>query len=462
MQLKRFNHSEFVRKLSVCIIPFLLLFFGFFSNCWHVAEQQWFLDYQHSNESLVVGRMVKSRQDGIFSGGGLNGAGISNDLSQHWITLKQVHDQYAAYLTGITFREYSPYMSQTGGQGMFFSLLDSLIPLSPQAKLKLFYMLTSLLSAIALTLVILWFYCEFGLGVAIFVACSMVFSQWLTVFGRNLWWGLWAFYLPMTAVMYFLRYRRTPASRHFITFGALVFISVFVKCIVNGFEYITTTLIMMVVPLVYYSILDRVRIRQFLKGILAAMLGSFLAVLLSLMILSFQIISVKGSMLAAFEHIVFSLMKRTHGNASDFPDIYTASQSAGTIDVVITYLRGTFFDVNNYLTTSSPFVSRFLFEIRYLYLIVLFLVMSIFVFYRRNNNISTKQRQRSIALIFATCFSILAPLSWYVIFKSHSFIHPHINYILWQMPFTFFGFAVCGLAAKSVFPDFTRLVKRRI
>jgi len=218
----------------------------------------------------------------------------------------------------------------------------------------------------------------------------------------------------------------------------------------------------MVVPLIYYSILDRVRIRQFLKGVLAATLGSLLAVLLSLMILSFQIISVKGSMLAAFEHIVFSLMKRTHGNASDFPDIYTASQTAGTIEVVITYLRGTFFDVNNYLTTSSPFVSRFLFEIRYLYLIVLFLVMSIFVFYRRNNNISTKQRQRSIALIFATCFSILAPLSWYVIFKSHSFIHPHINYILWQMPFTFFGFAVCGLAAKSVFPDFTRLVKRRI
>jgi len=155
-------------------------------------------------------------------------------------------------------------------------------------------------------------------------------------------------------------------------------------------------------------------------------------------------------------------MKRTHGNASDFPDIYTASQSAGTIDVVITYLRGTFFDVNNYLTTSSPFVSRFLFEIRYLYLIVLFLVMSIFVFYRRDNNISTKQRQRNLALIFATCFSILAPLSWYVIFKSHSFIHPHMNYILWQMPFTFFGFAVCGLAAKSVFPDFTRLVRRRI
>jgi hypothetical protein len=406
-----------------------------------------------------VGRMVKSRQDGIFSSGGLTGAGITNNVHQYWLSHEQILDQYSSYFNGSTFDEYSPYMSQTGGQGMLFSLLDSLIPLSPQTMLKSFYMLTSLLSSIALTLVILWFYCEFGLSVAIFVACSMVLSQWLTVLGRNLWWSIWAFYLPMIIVMYLFRYRRTPANHHFITFGIFVLISVFVKCLINGYEYITTTLIMMITPFVYYSIIDRLRVRQFLKGTLVAVSGSFLALFLSLMILSFQIASVKGNVLDGFEHIVFSLAKRTHGDVNGFPR-FTAMLDSSAIKVSITYLKGTFLDLNNYLTTSNLFVSWYLFKIRYLYLIVLFLLMSIFVVYHIDENISTKQRQRNIALIFATWFSILAPLSWYVIFKAHSYIHVHNNHILWQMPFTLFGFAICGLAFKSAFSHLIRRTKR--
>jgi hypothetical protein len=48
-------------------------------------------------------------------------------------------------------------------------------------------------------------------------------------------------------------------------------------------------------------------------------------------------------------------------------------------------------------------------------------------------------------------FSLLAPLSWFVIFKAHSYIHTHMNFIVWQMPFTFFGFAACGLLVERFF-----------
>jgi hypothetical protein len=51
----------------------------------------------------------------------------------------------------------------------------------------------------------------------------------------------------------------------------------------------------------------------------------------------------------------------------------------------------------------------------------------------------------SLALIGAAWFAILPPLSWFVLFKAHSAIHGHLNFIVWQMPFTFFGFAVIGL-----------------
>ena len=128
MQLKHLSQSELARKMSIWAISILLLFFGFFSNLWHVAEQQWFDTHQRDTESLIVGRMVKSRQDGIFSAGGLTGAGITTNIQQEWISSNQIDNQYAAYLNRGSFDEYSPYMSQTGGQGIIFSLFDRLIP----------------------------------------------------------------------------------------------------------------------------------------------------------------------------------------------------------------------------------------------------------------------------------------------------------------------------------------------
>ena len=445
MRIFQFSQSASTKKVAIWVISIGFLFFGFFSNLWHVAEQQWFDTHQRDTESLIVGRMVKSRQDGIFSVGGLTGAGVTTNIQQDWISENQIDNQYAAYLNRGSFDKFSPYMSQPGGQGMIFSLFDRLIPLSSQIKLWSFYVLTALLSATALTFIVNWFYEEFGGWVAVFVLCSAVLSHWLTVFGKNLWWSLWAFYLPMLVVMSLLKRQRVPTDRQFIRFGILIAIAVFIKCFINGFEYITTTLLMMVTPCIYYAILNRWSRHQYLKWMLAAVSGSGIAIFLSLTLLCFQIGAAKDGFMDGVAHVIYSFGKRTHGEAQGFPEVYAASLEAGTIGVVVTYLNGIFFDLNNYLSQTNPFVSNFLLKIRYVYLIVLFIVMSVLLFLRNKRTIA-KRRQHHVALIWTTWFSILAPLSWYVIFKAHSFIHTHMSFLLWQMPFTFFGFAVFGCA----------------
>lgn len=447
MQIFQFSQSGLARKIFIWAMSIGLLFFGFFSNLWHVAEQQWFDTHQRDTESLIIGRMVKSRQDGIFSVGGLTGAGIA-DIQQKWITSNQIDNQYSAYLNKHSFDKFSPYMSQTGGQGIIFSLLDRRIPLSPQIKLWSFYVLTALLSAIALTTIVGWFYEEFGGWVAICVIGSAVLSQWLTVFGKNLWWSLWAFYLPMIVVLCLLKRHRVPSDRQFIRFGILIFISVLVKCFINGFEYITTILIMMVTPCIYYAVLDKWSRHQYLKWTLAAVGGSSVAIFFSLIMLCFQIGAAKDGFMDGVAHVIYSFGKRTHGEAGGFPEVYAASLDAGTIGVVVTYLNGIFFDLNNYLSQSNPFVSNFLLKIRYVYLIVLFIGMAALLFLR-SRKMMAERRQHSIALIWTTWFSILAPLSWYVIFKAHSYIHTHMSFLLWQMPFTFFGFAVFGATVMA-------------
>ena len=145
-------------------------------------------------------------------------------------------------------------------------------------------------------------------------------------------------------------------------------------------------------------------------------------------------------------HVIWSFGKRTYGDVQDYPAVYAASLEAGTIGIVITYINGIFFDFNNYLPDTNAFVSNFLLKIRYYYLIVLFFAMSVLLYLRSNKEMMAERRQHYIALIWTTWFSILAPLSWYVIFKAHSYIHTHMSFLLWQMPFTFFGFAVFGAA----------------
>jgi hypothetical protein len=442
------KQSSNVKVILYCLLSTLLLFVGFFTDYWQVANRNWFLTQNYDMESFVVGRLVKSRQDGIFSDGGLVGNGRPISISPN-LEFNSNDFQYEAYINGLKFGSFTTYDSQIGGQGILFSMVDELIPLSPVTNLKIFHALTSLLSAFTITLIVLWFYWEFGWLVSLFVLASAVLSPWLVVFGGKLWWSLWSFYLPMIVIMYYIKKRNT--ARHGqITFGVLVFTVVFVKCLFTGYEYITTTLIMMMVPFIYYCILRKESLRKTITGMFTAVICSCLAILLSFTILCIQIASVEGSLSKGIDHIVYSLEKRTYADPQGFPPEYAASFQADTAAVVMTYLKGSFFGPKDDLSTSNQFIGNVLNQVTYLFLIFLFGITSVLLYALRNRYQDKDKQRTGLALVSAMWFSLLAPFSWFVIFKAHSFIHTHMNYILWQMPFTLFGFAVCGHALQTV------------
>ncbi|MFZ4696234.1 MAG: hypothetical protein ACOYMV_14025, partial [Verrucomicrobiia bacterium] len=243
--------------LTPCLVGALataLLFGSFFSNILGVADPGWFAKHQNDTEALVLGRMVKSRQDGFFSAGGFNGWGSAADLPKttrdQWIGGKALDFQRQAYLEGLRFESYCAYLSQPGGQGLLFSFLDQRIPLPASARLLFLRTLTSFYSALVLALLVMWLHREFGITPALAGLASMLLSQWLIVFGKNLWWCLWACYLPMVAILWILRWQRTFAGRHTFSCGLVVFLALLLKDFINGFEYITTVVVMVLVPFV--------------------------------------------------------------------------------------------------------------------------------------------------------------------------------------------------------------------
>jgi hypothetical protein len=227
-----------------------------------------------------------------------------------------------------------------------------------------------------------------------------------------------------------------------------VFALVLVKCLVNGFEYITTTLVMTLVPFVYEAVRDGRRGRAIWPSFLAAGFGAGLAVLVSLGVLSVQIAAVKGSVGDGVRHVVYSFRKRTYATPQEFPPSFRASLAAPAAPVLRQYLQGNFVNLGSArpVAGGQPTRAR---GVSYRAVGLLFLAASLVVCLRRRRWLAADEWRGALALVVATWFSVLAPLSWIVLFKAHSYVHLHLNFIVWHMPFTIFGFAVCALAIRS-------------
>ena len=119
----KYNKSKIVKIYFMCLLSLLALFLGFSMNFWGVADQQWFDNHQRDSESLIIGRIVKSAQDGVLSSGGLTGIGGLGTIPPSF-SGEAFEQQYNAYYTGQRFGAYTTYDSQIGGQGILFSILN--------------------------------------------------------------------------------------------------------------------------------------------------------------------------------------------------------------------------------------------------------------------------------------------------------------------------------------------------
>lgn len=442
--MKTKNYRKFYAIIFFSIST-VVLFFDFNFNLFGVAHREWFKFFQLDSESFVIGRMVKSRKDGFFSEAGLNGL-VSKDEKLVYYEDHPFDFQYEAYLNNLDFGAYSTYNSQIGGQGLLFSLLDRILPFTSRFKLDFFRGLNSFFLALILSIIILWFYFEFGVIVSLMVFFSIFFSQWLVFFARNLWWCTWVFYLPFVMLFFYLKKNETSQVNLF-KLGFLVFFTVFIKCFINGFEFITSTIFMMYSPLFYYYFKNKSNFKFFMI-FFVIFISSVIAILLASFILCVQISIIKGDIFKGVEHIVYSFQKRTYGNPDLFPDIDRGSLRASLFSVILIYLLGPFLDLNNYFRTDNLYIANFVYQVRFIYLIFLFLFATIFIYLKKEKLQKIWEKEKIFSLVNTTWFSLLSPLSWFVIFKSHSFKHIHMDFIVWQMPFTIFGFGIIGIVVK--------------
>lgn len=429
-------------------LALILLTPGYYGNVWRAAGKKWFVDWQKFHEHFIVARLVQSRQAGIFSYGALLGYG---DITTWEVNSDVINHEYDLFLNGGQFSAYWPYNSVPGIQAIPFSILDRYSNLAPTTTLKLFRLLEALLAAVVLGMFLVWVLGQFGLLPALLTLFFMATSEWLTLFGANFYWNLWAFYLPLTVFCFYLQRSSETAQTRQRNIFLLLAGALFVKCLFNGFEFISTVLVMPFTALVYYAVRNRWALSYFLRQFIFTALGALTGTIAALGILALQIASASGNWSQALVFLAYTFGKRSFGDPTQYVGIESESLQANVFSVLQTYLNGRALNLNSLFRTDYPGL-----EFSYLQLFAGFALFSILFFLQDRFLGGFLDQKTAYALLAATWFSVLAPLSWFVLFKAHSYIHTQMNFIIWQMPFTLFGFSLCGFVLANLFRPHSR------
>jgi hypothetical protein len=422
--------------IFVCGTFFLLPSLGY--DKWRIVESKYYENWQIRYDRVVIARLVKTREAGFLSSGGLLGLGDVQNWD--WNTETNRH-QYDVYLNGENFKSYLPYKSHPGFQGIVFGTFDQFANFPGTQNLKIFRGSVALASAIILALFSAGVAVEFGWLAGIFILLFSLFSEWTILPAGSIYWNLWAFYLPFVTSIFLLADATKKNSYNTTKIHWAIFIATLLKILFNGFELITTVLVMTTVPFVFYAIYNKWKWKVFISRITKT--GGILmaATVTGLFILSLQIAANDGAFSSSIYYVLSTFDRRAIGD----PEVLRIL-SRGT-DVTILSVIKTYLGINAFNTQTLPSI----WQVPYWKLVCLFALFTGVFIVRFKLGIRSSSSQKGVALVITTWYSLAAPLSWFIIFKPASFIHPHLFPMAWQMPFVLLGFALCGFVIQDLF-----------
>lgn len=442
MLTERFkNHILFTLYFIILTLSFQFNYFG-------AAPSSFFDDHQRSSESLILGRVIENKKnDHLASGGFLGRYKDNNNI---------VDFQYHAYTYSVQpDSDFQLYRSSAGFQGVFYTFIDSSLALSGMSsgQMRLFSMklITSMLLTCTLLLFIFFVDKQLGKFSSLCTVILISYSQWIVVFSNNLYWMFFLIMSPFVFVSFYLQIN-SISKINFKYLYLLIFILFFIKSLA-GYEYISTILLSIVPPIIFFALKDSWSMRLVMSRLFclgsSALIGFLSALLMHLIQLSISF----DSLSRGLRSIGSLIAKRTHGNPLQVHGHYRESLESDGFDVFLKYWNGKAFNIESSLGTVT--FGEFIITLMAVSILGLTLT-------NLKNNL-LKYKKINMATTVTLWFSILAPLSWYVLAKGHSFAHGHLNHVLWYVPFLLLGFAYFGFVISlliNVFQDY--YMKNRI
>lgn len=397
-------------KKTIFIIGFILLFINFSTNYFNGGGSRYigsksFDNFQYDSEHLVLSEMFNDKYDLYDNKYGLS---RGKDINGNWINENLIKDNI--YLTNNEVKKtyIEPYVSQVGLQGHIISFLHNKLHLN----IKIIKFI--LVSLLAITLLYICKYLSIKFNKKISLIYYLVFwlSPWVCAFARNLYWVEFTWFIPVLLGLIL----STNYSKKKIIIP-LIFLSIFIKCLC-GYEYITVIMLATIMFMLYDLIFEKnkEKKKEIFKTIFTVGITALLGFMCSFLIHSY--LRGNSNLIEGIKTIYKEDVERralTFSDGSSFNGVLLESIKTSPL----TILRGYFFFSTNIITGIHGSLFGGLFKFSILVFIFSFIL----------------KIKDSVKKLVLYLLSFITCISWFILASPHSYIHPHMNYVLW-----YFGF----------------------
>lgn len=337
--------------------------------------------------------------------------------------------------------EFTQYTSNLVIQRYFYHLMLDVLPISHSALLDVLAFVNCAFAAVIITVILKWISRMTNSLTMILLAFVLVrFCPFFTMYGRNLYWCMGTIFLPMCAIILLITNRQFENACKRKQ-NIMLLIVAFLACLIKQlfyFEYVSTVMIAMSIPVFYYCICRNIRIFELIQKIVALVIGGLSSFGVTLLIRFLMICKQHGAT-EAIQMISGNIELRLLGTSE-------GAGNVSRVEVLKLMLNKIYiaFGDSFYITFKTT----------------LFILTIIFAVYILIIIINKKKLDRDLlALLISCCISVAAPLSWFVLAAPHSYIHNlHVS-ITWFCPF---GILFLALLAKILIMILLEIRKLRI
>lgn len=453
--------SKHLNTVLLTFAVFLSAYLSYNLNFFKAAPDEWFTNHQIDSEQLVL--------DGL-----LNGSSGDQGVVLGRYSRPDIENQYRLarelYNSNDMSGDFKPYKSQFGLQVKALHTLRRI----GVTDIKSFHSIIAGLMSIIVAAMFWFLNRSFSPILAICFASVYIFSPWVVVFARNLYWVSFTWFLPMIVTMALSERVFKNVTLHSTMFVALTV--VYTIKLLCGYEYVTTIFLASCVPIVLFggNIKSRARtiLKQLLLNFAALLLGFSLAILV-------HSSSISASGEPGLSHIVLIAKKRLYDNN---PAETARAVCGGDVDCERTLVDSLesnpfkvtagYFSVPNFIPWISAYqpeqrnidsLKAFrenitidnlhrlyktigIFGIADAGLYAVFTIVSSFGFIVFIFSVFLLLPLFDRLMKAVIVLSFLAPVSWFFAAKGHSYFHYHMNFVLWYMPFVPISFlAIAGI-----------------
>lgn len=399
-----------MKKYLIAIILISILTLTFFTN-FLSRDNIGVSDFEHfqsDSEKLALNKIYSDRWDVEFVDNCKYGLCINENAATN-----NVFDESNS--TNIIFDNYT---SQIGLQGYIESFLYN--------KLKIHYNVLKFILCTLLSIV-LYLICynvtkkyNKVFGTVFYV--TFLLSPWVTAFAKNLYWVEFTWFLPMMfSLMLVNNYKQKKI------FLPLIFLSILIKC-ACGYEFISVIMLSAVIfPIIdFISIRKKEDRKKVLSGIFE--IGVVCLLAFSIVLIIHGYIRGNGNVLTGIKDIYHrDVLRRTilTYEKNLYDGAYRESMDASVLKVMDKYI---------YSWTTEDIIIGI--NSKYFPLLMFCsLVFSLILIYKKQKD-AIKNFSMLIAM-FIMC------ISWFILGKSHSYIHTHINFVLWYFGYIQICIYIC-------------------